>query len=130
MNYTIIVHDPGHPGDASHTALAFSRALLAQGHAITRVFFYHEGVTNALASRVPPQDEASLLEQWRQFGVDTGTELAICIAAALRRGVLNKEEAARYDKPAATADDAFSIVGLGQLIDAISASDRTVTFTT
>ena len=130
MKYTVIVQDAGHPGDASHTALAFCKAVLNQGHEITRVFFYHEGVSNALASRVPPQEEHDLPAQWRSFGRDSGTELAICIAAALRRGVLNAEEAARYDKPAATADDAFSIVGLGQLIDAVSSSDRTVTFAT
>ncbi len=128
MHYTIIVHDPGHYSDASLTALEFCRALLRAGHDIVRVFFYHDGVSNALASRVAPQGEVDLTKQWHSFAEASGVELAICVAAALRRGVLNAEEAARYERPAATIDAAFTIVGLGQLVDAALSADRTVTF--
>ena len=128
MNYTIIVHAPGHATDASRTALSFCHAALDAGHSIVRVFFYHDGVENALASRVPPQGELDVTAAWRSFHHSTGVELAVCIAAALRRGVLNDEDAERYERPASTVDPAFAVVGLGQLIDAAARSERTITF--
>ena len=51
-----------------------------------------------------------------------------CIASSLRRGLLNDAEAERYEKTAANLNAAFEISGLGQLIDAGLAADRTVTF--
>ncbi|MCP5179483.1 MAG: sulfurtransferase complex subunit TusD [Pseudomonadales bacterium] len=128
MKYTLIVHSPPNAGGGSRSALAFARALLAAGHETTRVFFYHDGVENGLAGRVTPQGESDLLGAWEAFTRDTGSELALCIAAALRRGVLNDEEAQRYDRAGPTISSAFTIVGLGQLVDAMLQSDRCVTF--
>jgi tRNA 2-thiouridine synthesizing protein D len=46
----------------------------------------------------------------------------------LRRGLLNEAETERYERTAANLNNAFEISGLGQLIDAGLAADRTVTF--
>lgn len=128
MNFTLIVHSAPHSGQGSHTALSFARALLAQGHGIQRVFFYLDGAENALSTRVSPQGEADILVGWQTLARENSCELAVCIAAALRRGVLNREEADRYERSAANTADHFVIVGLGQLIDAVVESDQCITF--
>ena len=128
MKFTIAVHGAPYASSANQSALKFAEASLASGHEIARVFFFHEGVLSGLSSTVPPQDEANVIGDWQAFAAANGVELAVCIANALKRGVLNESERDRYEKPAATLADGFEIVGLGQLIDAISTSDRYVEF--
>jgi len=77
---------------------------------------------------VAPQDEEDLHAGWVHLGETHGIELAVCIANALKRGMLDETERDRYERKAATAHPAFAIVGLGQLIEAMTASDRFVTF--
>lgn len=128
MNFTLIVHSAPHSGQGSHTALAFAKSLLNGGHDLQRVFFYQDGAENALSTRVTPQGESDVLTGWQTLAHDHGFELAVCIAAALRRGVLNHEEADRYERPGANAAEPFVIVGLGQLIDAVVEADQCITF--
>ena len=128
MNFTLIVHSAPHSGQGSHTALAFSRSLLGVGHGLARVFFYLDGAENALSTRVSPQEEVDVLVGWQTLAREHGCELAVCIAAALRRGVLNHEEADRYERTSGNTADHFVIVGLGQLIDAVVESDQCITF--
>ncbi|MCY1175138.1 putative sulfurtransferase DsrE [compost metagenome] len=52
----------------------------------------------------------------------------VCIAAALRRGVLNPEEARRYERPAANLAEGWELSGLGQLHEAAQMADRLVSF--
>lgn len=120
----------GSPPDsmAAQTALEFAEAALAAGHSIYRVFFYLGGVTLANELAVVPQDETDLAAAWLQLAEVHGFELAVCVAAGQRRGLLAEAEQARYDKPARSARAGFSIVGLGQLIDAAVSADRLVTF--
>ena len=128
MIFTIAVHGAPYASQANHHALEFSKALVAAGHSIARIFFYHEGVLTALNSQVTPQEEGDTSDAWREFGAAHEIELAVCIANGLKRGVLSKEEQARYDKPHPTLAAGYELVGLGQLIDAIASSDRYVEF--
>ena len=128
MIISLAVHGGPYGSSSARSALQFSRAALSRGHELYRVFFYHDGVRAADTLSVTPQDEESLVTQWAALHLDHGVELAVCIAAALKRGVLNEEERARYDRSAANLHPAFEIVGLGQLIDATITSDRFVTF--
>lgn len=127
MKFAIVVHGAPYSSEAAQSALHFARAVKARGHDLYRVFFYHDGVYNGSALMAPPQDEPDLGEQWRTLAAD-GTELIICIASSLRRGVLDETEANRYDKPASNLASGFTISGLGQLIDAALSADRLVTF--
>ena len=52
----------------------------------------------------------------------------LCVASALRRGVLDTIEAERHEKGNATMDPAFTIGGLGLLVEAGASADRLVTF--
>lgn len=113
----------------AHThALKFARALLVNGHVITRVFFYHEGVYVALSARVAPQDEADVTAQWLALQSEYDLSLNVCIANALKRGIVDESEAARYEKSGPTIAPGFELVGLGQLIDGMLSSDRYIEF--
>jgi tRNA 2-thiouridine synthesizing protein D len=128
MKLAIAVHGAPYTSQSADSAWYFVRAALAAGHQVSRVFFYHDGVLTAGDRYVAPQDQSDVHQRWVDLQKESGVELAICIAAALKRGMLNDEEAERYDKSAATIDAAFTVVGLGQLIDAVVDCDRFVTF--
>jgi tRNA 2-thiouridine synthesizing protein D len=92
------------------------------------VFFYLDGVHNASELIVAPQDERDIVSEWAALAASHEIELTVCIAAALKRGILGREEAERYEKPHHNLHPAFTISGLGQLIDAALRCDRVVTF--
>ena len=128
MVISIAVHGAPYSSQGSRSALRFAERALARGHAIHRVFFYHEGVLAAGDLGIAPQDEEDIHAGWVALQEGHGVELAACIANSLKRGMLNEEERQRYDKSAATVHPRFTVVGLGQLVDAIAACDRFVTF--
>jgi tRNA 2-thiouridine synthesizing protein D len=110
------------------TAAHFARAVLARGHSISRVFFLDAGTGNGSAAAVYPQDERDRLQPWVELAEQHGVELILCIASALRYGMLDDTEASRHEKPSATIHPAFAVSGLGQLVDASAVADRLVTF--
>jgi tRNA 2-thiouridine synthesizing protein D len=128
VNFALAVYGAPYSSQASSSALRFARAATAAGHGIERVFFYHDGVTVANASIVAPQDEVDLPREWTALAGEHKFELAVCIAASLKRGIVNESEQQRYETPSATLKPGFEIVGLGQLIDAVLNSDRLLTF--
>jgi tRNA 2-thiouridine synthesizing protein D len=113
---------------ASRRALRFAQAALADGHEIVRLFFYQDGVHSAASNVVSPQDEQDLPGEWREFVTANGLDAVVCIAAALRRGVLNAEEAQRYARPAANLQAPWELSGLGQLHEAAQQADRLICF--
>jgi len=128
MIYSLLVMSAPASGQGAMTAARFARAALARGHSVARVFFLDAGVANGAAAAVYPQDEEDRLRPWVELAEQHGVELILCIASALKYGMLDEAEARRYEKPAATAHPAFTISGLGQLVDAAAAADRLVTF--
>jgi tRNA 2-thiouridine synthesizing protein D len=128
MIFSLVIHGTAPASYAAHSGLNFARAVIAGGHSIARVFFYHDAVRIADNNVVLPQDEVSIAQQWQKFAQDHKVELNLCIAAALRRGVLNEAEQKRYQRPCANSIAEFEVVGLGQLIEATLVADRVVTF--
>ncbi|MCW1247350.1 sulfurtransferase complex subunit TusD [Pseudomonas sp. SAICEU22] len=127
MKFAIALFSAAH-APSSRRALLFAQAALVAGHEIVRLFFYQDGVYNAAASVVTPQDEQDLPQQWRAFVSEHQLDGVVCIAAALRRGVLNAEEAQRYQRSAASVEAPWALSGLGQLHDAIQDADRLICF--
>jgi len=127
MKFAIALYSPAH-APSSRRALRFAQAVLAGGHEIVRLFFYQDGVHSASANGVTPQDEQDIAAQWREFVTHHGLDGVVCIAAALRRGVLNEEEAERYSRPGANLSAPWTLSGLGQLHDAVQAADRLICF--
>jgi tRNA 2-thiouridine synthesizing protein D len=113
---------------ATRRALRFTEAALAAGHEIVRVFFYGDGVHNASANLVVPQDEQDSGAQWRALIQAHALDGVVCIAAALRRGILNTEEATRWERPAANVLPPLELSGLGQLHEAAQGADRLMCF--
>ena len=128
MIFAIAVYGSPHATTSHQHALKFCRAAIDAGHEINRVFFYHDAVYIAHASRVSPQDEGDLTREWSDLSAQSGCELAVCIANAQKRGVLDEAEAERNEKPSTSLAPGFELVGLGQLIDAAATADRFVEF--
>ncbi len=128
MIFTIVVQAAPYSHQSADTALRFARALLSQGHRLHRVFFYADGVQCANGLAAPPQDEANIPRQWQTLAEEHELDLVVCIAAAVRRGVLDANEARRYEKDGCSLAAGFELSGLGQLAEATAVSDRVVTF--
>ncbi|WP_421681499.1 sulfurtransferase complex subunit TusD [Stutzerimonas urumqiensis] len=127
MKFTIAVFGAPHaPG--TRRALRFAQAALAGGHEIVRVFLYREAVQTGSANLVSPQDEPDMARAWQSFVADNQIDAVVCIAAALRRGVLDTGEAQRYQRPAANLAAGWALSGLGQLHEAAQQCDRLVCF--
>ncbi len=62
---------------------------------------------------VAPQDEQDIAAQWRTFIEAHRLDAVVCIAAALRRGVLDEAEANRYQRPAVNLPSLGSCRALG-----------------
>lgn len=127
MKFAIALFSPPH-APSSRRALRFAEAVLAGGHEIVRVFFYQDGVYSAASTPVAPQDELDTAAAWSRFITDHKLDGVVCIAAALRRGVLNEEEAQRYERSAAGLAKPWELSGLGQLHEAAQLADRLVSF--
>jgi len=127
MKFAIALFSAAH-APSSRRALLFAQAALAGGHEIVRLFFYQEGVHSASGNIVTPQDELDLPRLWRDFVTLHKLDGVVCIAAALRRGVLNEEEAQRYERTAVNLPAPWELSGLGQLHDAVQDADRLICF--
>lgn len=126
--YTLVITGAPYVSQAPASAYEFCRALLDTGHDIDLVFLYGDGVQLASALNTPPSDEANWTERWQSLLNTHGISSVVCIASALRRGLLNEEEARRYEKPAANLAPGFTVAGLGEWVEAVAHSDRVVYF--
>lgn len=127
MNLALLITAAPHQENAWQ-ALAFARAALAAGHRISRVFFYGDGAAHGNALLLPPQDEANVSREWAALAASHGIELVVCIAAALKRGVMDPDTAEREERAAANLAPGYLISGLGQLTEAMIEADRLVSF--
>ncbi|WXL27620.1 sulfurtransferase complex subunit TusD [Ectopseudomonas mendocina] len=127
MKFAIALFAPPH-APSSRRALRFAEAALNSGHEIVRLFFYQDSVHTASSNIVSPQDELDMPGEWRTLIEKHQLDAVVCIAAALRRGVLNEQEAQRYNRPAANAHTPWELSGLGQLHEAAQLADRLICF--
>ena len=128
MKFGIVVNEGPYTHQASDSAYHFTKAALASGHEVSRVFFYNDGVNNGTRLTVPPQDERNIQKNWTELAEEHDLDLVVCIAAAQRRGILDENEAKRQGKDADNIAPGFRISGLGQLIEAGILADRLVVF--
>jgi tRNA 2-thiouridine synthesizing protein D len=128
MIFSIAVYAAPYSSQASDSAYRFAMALLENGHQLYRVFFYHDAVHTASILTTPPQDEINVTQNWQALAHEHKVDLVVCIAAALKRGIINQQESIRYDKATSNLAKGFEISGLGQLVDAAVVSDRLITF--
>ena len=128
MRITLLIQGAPYASEAPRSALRFAEAAVGAGHEIHRAFFYNDGVYIANAFATPPRDETDVAAQWIDFARGHDIDLTVCVAASLRRGILDENEAKQYELPGANLRDGFEIVGLGQMVEGMLEGDRTVTF--
>jgi tRNA 2-thiouridine synthesizing protein D len=128
MRFSIVVNEGPYTHQASDSAYHFTKAVLAKGHEVFRVFFYHDGVNNATRLTTPPQDDRNIVTRWSKLAQGSELDMVVCVAAAQRRGIVDEGEAKRNGKDATNLAPGFRISGLGQLIEAGIQSDRIVVF--
>lgn len=117
MKFGLLINEGPYNHQAADSAYKFARAALAKGHEIRRVFFYNDGVNNATRLTEPPQDDRHIVNRWSKLAEEGGIDLVVCVAAGLRRGLVEDNLA-----------PGFRISGLGQLVEAGIEADRLVVF--
>ncbi|MFB6434496.1 MAG: sulfurtransferase complex subunit TusD [Candidatus Malihini olakiniferum] len=128
LRYCLLVTGPVYGKQESSSALLFARALIEQGHRLDCVFFYREGVLNASELTSPANDEFDLTDAWKRLGTTHQVALNVCIAAALRRGISDREQANLLNLPTCNLQHGFSLNGLGELAQSVLMCDRVVQF--
>jgi tRNA 2-thiouridine synthesizing protein D len=128
MTFGILVNEGPYQHEACDSALNFALAVIARGHTLVRVFFYHDGVNVATRLAAPPQDDRDLLAAWQALARDHCVDLVVCVAAAERRGVLDEAQSARHGLEGHNLAPGFRIAGLGQLVEVAVDADRFVVF--
>jgi len=128
MKFTVVIHAAPSSSQGAWSALKFCQAVLQAEHEIYRLFFIRDGVTNLSNLLVTPQGEFDLQKKWSELISENNLDAVACVTSALKRGILDKQEATRYEKRADSLDEVAAIGGLGQLVDACIHSDRVISF--
>jgi tRNA 2-thiouridine synthesizing protein D len=125
MNFALAVYGPPVSSAAPELAWRFATAALDAGHAVSRVFFYADGVHNANCMQQPAPGEAPPRQRWLSLA-ERGVALSVCANSALRRGLLDAEYAT--DASCALVRAPFELCGLGQFAAAAARADRVISF--
>jgi len=128
MKFSVVITGAPYSTEAPHSAWRFTKAALENGHNIYRVFLHGDGVLCATHLTTSAQDEININQLWHELAEQYKLDVVVCVASALKRGILNQDEAIRYNKEHFNLSSAMELSGLGQLIDAANHSDRVITF--
>ncbi|MFV0574933.1 MAG: sulfurtransferase complex subunit TusD [Vibrio sp.] len=128
LTYTLLVNGSVYGSHSARHAYQFACALIERGHTLVSVFFYQEGVHNASNLVLPANDEFDLTKAWQELSTKHNVRLETCVAASLRRGVVDQNEANLHDKSQFNLADGFELAGLGGLAEAMLVQDRVVQF--
>lgn len=127
MKFVIQVNSSPFHGRAAHTAHQFIRAALAEGHAIVRTFFYHDGVFAGFAVSRPGEEIGVNPPDWAGLAREHGIDLVLCVSAAERRGLRTEKQPGGRENQRAPAEG-FRVGGLGQWVEACLEADRVLVF--
>ncbi|MFP9229076.1 sulfurtransferase complex subunit TusD [Pectobacterium cacticida] len=128
LTYCLLVTGPAYGTQQASSALQFAQALLSEGHQLKSVFFYREGVLNANQLTSPATDEFDLVRAWQQLAEMHQVALNVCVAAALRRGVTDAQQAVQLNLACANLQPGFVLSGLGELAQSVLTCDRVIQF--
>jgi tRNA 2-thiouridine synthesizing protein D len=127
-SFTLLVSKAPFDRQEPYSAYRFAKAALLAGHQIKGVFFYQSGVANSNNLQAGHSDELNMYQLWCELAAHYQVPLQVCVTAANRRGVINDEDAQDRDLIHFNLAAPFSEVGLGDLIELISSSDRVLQF--
>ncbi len=123
----MLLHSP-YTHSINETALRYVKSLLAQGHSVYRLFLYHESVHIASTLSITAQDEINFADAWQTLIHEHNIDCVACISSSLKRGIINEQEAKRYDKPHYNIADNIALGGLGDWIEATNTADTHICF--
>jgi len=126
--YSILITSPPYKGQNAQRAIAFARTAIAEGHTVNNVFFYGDGVHHANDYMVEVGGEFYPLEAWKALHNEFGVTLLLCITAAIKHGVLSKQEADINARKGANLATGFDQAGLGEFFAALHHCDKVVQF--
>ncbi|CAD6510725.1 sulfurtransferase complex subunit TusD [Candidatus Profftia tarda] len=128
ISYSLLVTGPAYGTQAASSAYQFAEALIANKHRLLNVFFYREGVSNANNLTSPANNELDLVRAWHILAEENNVVLNVCVAAALRRGVVSLSLANELGLYTFNLQNGFILSGLGSLAEAALKSDRLMQF--
>tara|TARA_B100000945_G_C20247488_1_gene532871 strand:+ start:116 stop:505 length:390 start_codon:yes stop_codon:yes gene_type:complete len=128
VKFSVVVYAPPYSSEAATSALKFSRAVIAKGHSIYRIFFFSDGVHNANSLVITPQDEINLQAEWHDLIYEQDIDSVVCVTSGLKRGVIDSKESEKRNLDSISMMSSSEFSGLGQLIDAYTNSDRVLNF--
>jgi tRNA 2-thiouridine synthesizing protein D len=104
------------------TAINYVETALQQGITVVGVFFYQDGALHANKNVQIASDEYQSIKHWIRLHTEYNLPLNLCITAAEKRGITCEGD---EDK---SISEAFTVAGLGELVELSSSSDRLVQF--
>lgn len=125
MDYVLAIKSPVYGAQGAFLAYQVAKELLKTNHTIRQIFFFQEGISNANVFINPANDEINLMEQWQILAKSHNLSLHLCIAAAQRRGVIDKTSSHLNITNLA---EHFTLAGLGEFSQAVLQADRLLTF--
>lgn len=128
IKFSIVVTGAPYGSQSASSAYQFCEAAVSAGHQIAGVFFYQDGVLNASQLVSPASDEINLPQLWAKLATQYQFPLEVCVSAALRRGVVNEQEADQLALTQFNLQPPFVLSGLGQLAELSAHCDRLVQF--
>ena len=104
------------------TALSYIEAALHAKIELVGVFFYQDGVLNANSKVHIASDEFQTIKRWQDLHKNYQLPLHLCITAAEKRGMTEDDDTCHLIHPA------FTVSGLGELVELSTTADRLVQF--
>ena len=123
----MLVHSP-YTHSINETALLYVKSLIQQGHNVHQLFLYHEATQIASNLTITAQDENNQATQWQELINTHNIDCVACISSSLKRGVIDEQEASRYEKPHHNLASNISLGGLGDWIAAVNTADTHIVF--
>lgn len=125
MRYVLCITQSVYGTQGGYLAYQIAQTLVQQGHQITQVFFFQEGVTTANAFVYPANDEFALQKAWQALAQQYHIPLHLCIVAAQRRGIVSEQTSSNHNQ--ANLASSFILAGLGEFTKAILEAERVLT---
>ena len=122
MNKLAVVITTPPYSNLTTTALNYIEAALHSGIELVGVFFYQDGVLNANSKVQIASDEFQAIKRWQTLHQQYNLPLHLCITAAEKRGMSDESDVNDLIHPA------FTISGLGELVELSTRADRLVQF--
>lgn len=129
MRYALLITGSPYQSKACHSALRFLKAALSNpDYILEGIFFYQDAVLIGNKLAQPPRDELDLTAAWQTLAQEHQLPLYLCIAASVRRGIIDEKESQRYELTESSLADGFQLEGLGTLVELMNTTHKVIQF--